>query len=312
MHAAQVTEWGDPPKYIQVPDPSAHNDNSEKQIKVEFVGIHQLVRSRAAGQHYTSGSLPHIPGVDGVGTTSDGQAVYFTTLTHVGAGSLVEKVALESKWVVPLPPHADKLAVATLMNPALACYMGLKTRTHDLPKDFTILITGVTGLSGTVAVGLARLLGAKKVIGVGRDANKLASMSGLDAYVTFAPETSKADAQLLSNTPVDVVLDFLWGSTASTVLQHFQPGPHGVQWVQVGSLSGNEVPISAAMLRSKNITFSGSGPGSWTMEQYAEHLQGTVNAVSKLPKWDKVKVRKLQDIEKVWNEKGAERLIIEI
>ena len=312
MHAAQITKWNDAPKYIEIPNPRPSNDGSGKHIKVEFVGIHQLVRGRATGQHYTSGSLPHIPGVDGVGTTSDGQAVYFTILAIVGAGSLADEVILDPKWVVPLPPNADKLSVATLMNPALASFMGLKTRVHDIPKDFTLLITGVTGLSGTVAVGIARLLGAKHIIGLGRDADKLAAMADLDAFVTFAPETSKQDAELLANTPTDVVLDFLWGSTASTVLQHLKPGPRGVQWVEVGALSGNEVPISANLVRSKNITFCGSGPGSWTMDEYAELLQGMVDAVSKLPKWDKVKVRKLQDIEQVWNEKGPERLVIEI
>lgn len=59
------------------------------------------------------------------------------------------------------------------MNPALSSWMAIKARTKDLPENFTILIMGATTVSGTVAISLARKLGAGKVIGVARNAETL-------------------------------------------------------------------------------------------------------------------------------------------
>ena len=47
-------------------------------IKVLAAAVHPRTRSGARGSHYTSsGKLPLVPGVDGVGTRADGTRVYF-------------------------------------------------------------------------------------------------------------------------------------------------------------------------------------------------------------------------------------------
>ncbi len=93
INAAQVTSWTSPPAYTAVPVPPAPLAGSGiVQIRVLAVGEHQLVRSRAAGKHYTSGPLPHVVGVDGVGRTiPEGKLVYFITL-RTGGGSFAEVV----------------------------------------------------------------------------------------------------------------------------------------------------------------------------------------------------------------------------
>ncbi len=158
MHQAQITEWGQKPKYVEVPDLQAPAAD-EIRIKVSAAGVHNVVHSRASGNHYTSGSLPHVPGIDGTGTTEDGKLVYFSSFD---VGSLSGYVNMEKRRAMPLPEGLDPVQVAGITNPAMSSWMALKTRTTDLPKDFSVLIVGATSASGHVAIHLARTLGAKR------------------------------------------------------------------------------------------------------------------------------------------------------
>jgi NADPH:quinone reductase-like Zn-dependent oxidoreductase len=77
MHAAVVRSFDHPPRYetYDIPEPAGPE---QTLVDVLAVGLHPRVRSGAAGRHYTStGTLPMIPGVDGVGRLPDGQRVYF-------------------------------------------------------------------------------------------------------------------------------------------------------------------------------------------------------------------------------------------
>jgi len=54
MHQAQVQGWGQAPKYIEANESAPGPD--ETRITVLATGVHQVVRSRAAGKHYSSGT----------------------------------------------------------------------------------------------------------------------------------------------------------------------------------------------------------------------------------------------------------------
>ncbi len=67
MHAAVVRSFDHPPRYetYDAPEPAGPD---EALVDVLAVGLHPRVRTGASGRHYTStGTLPMIPGVDGVG-----------------------------------------------------------------------------------------------------------------------------------------------------------------------------------------------------------------------------------------------------
>jgi len=89
MHAALVTKFGQPPVYTEIPKPEPPLASSDLvHIKVLYAGVHQVVRSRASGQHYSVKSSPDqpvhlVPGIDGVGTISTGEYVYFITVQPV-------------------------------------------------------------------------------------------------------------------------------------------------------------------------------------------------------------------------------------
>jgi NADPH:quinone reductase-like Zn-dependent oxidoreductase len=262
MHAAVVTDYAKPPVFAEFRDP----DVGEGQIEVEVLasGVHQLVRSIAAGRHYSSdGSLPFIPGVDGVARRADGSRIY-TGATHSPFGMLAERAAVPAGWAIPIPDALESTVAAAIVNPALSSLLPLDER---LNPGATVLILGATGASGTLAVQLAKRLGAGRVIAAGRnpDALRRTRELGADATISVGGELSGA---LRDAAPdgVDLVLDYVWGPVAEATLSALAANgvdpQRPVQYVEIGALAGDRISLDAAVLRSASIEIAGSGIGS--------------------------------------------------
>lgn len=311
MQTAVVNSWGQAPTYTSVPVPPPHN---AIQIRLLATGQHQIVRSRASGKHYSSGSLPHVPGIDGVGiilanppnTTSPlkvGQTVYFVSF-KVG-GSFSEIVNVPAEFVMPAPEGADPIQLAALMNPAMSSWMALRTKTSDLPKDFTVLIMGATSASGGIAIEASRHLGAGKVIGVARNAEKLDTLN-LDAKILLKEKVEETDYSALGR--MDVILDYIYGAPVVHLLSSLR-SKTPVQYVHIGGLAGTTMELPGSVLRSLDLTIRGSGTGAWTFTQLVKELPGLLGAAGKFAPRD-VKVIKLAEIEQRWQEEsGAERVV---
>src|SRR5579875_977658 len=178
MHAALVTEFGQPPHYATI-DPPVPADG-EVLVDVLAAGLHPRVRSGAAGAHYASSKvLPLVPGVDGVGRTPDGQRVYFLTL-DTAHGSMAEQTLARPGRVLPLPDGADDVIIAAGINPAMSSWVPLRHRVHLQPGQ-GVLVLGATGIAGRMAVQIARHFGASRVVGLGRDPVRLAALTSLGA-----------------------------------------------------------------------------------------------------------------------------------
>ena len=77
MYAAVIRSFENPPVYESFAEPVASNEY-EVLVDVLAAGLHPRVHSQSNGSHYTSsGELPMVPGVDGVGRCRDGSLVYF-------------------------------------------------------------------------------------------------------------------------------------------------------------------------------------------------------------------------------------------
>jgi NADPH:quinone reductase-like Zn-dependent oxidoreductase len=301
MHQAVVTQWGQAPKYTEVADLPAPAEG-EVRIKVLAAGAHRVVLSRAAGQHYSSGPLPHVPGIDGVGKTDDGKTVYFSSFD---VGSFSEYVNMDKRRTIPVPDDLDPVQVAGVANPAMSSWMAMKTRTNDLPKDFSVLVVGATSASGRAAIPLARALGAKKVLGAARSKEALEKL-GLDEAVVIAEDPKQTDFAPASD--VNVILDYVGGDLTSHLFASLKSHTP-IQYVHVGGLSGSDaMSFPGSILRSKNLTIRGSGPGAWSMQDAVRMLPDMIEAMRYVPEQPMKKV-KLEDVEKEWNVAGGERLV---
>ena len=269
MKAAVLHSAESVPVYGDFAEPAAGPDR--QIVDLVATGIHHVTRSVAAGRHYGSGgAYPLIPGLNAVARTHDGQLV-FTSSAPPPYGTFAERIASPDAMRFPLPDGASPAAVAAGVNPGMASWLPLKARQVAAGKLATVLVLGVTGMSGFLAAQNARLLGAARVVGAGR------SQPGLDRAAAAGAETvaltgdRDADAQALA-TALDgdapgLVLDFVWGPVAETAFRALGRRGLGedtadISYIQIGALAGAEAAVPSALLRSRKLTISGSGAGS--------------------------------------------------
>ena len=217
MKAAVVYEPGAAPVCDEFPEPKV--DDAHALVDLVGAGIHQVVRSRVAGRHYSSaGVWPAVPGVDAVARTADGQLVY-TGFVEAPWGTMAERLAVPGQFGVPLPAGADPLAVAAGTNPGMASWLPLGMRRDQRGEAGlgTVLILGATGMSGGLAVDNAFALGAESVVarafagradvlGVDRSADRVARARAAAPAAWF----TVADLRRLPLAPasVDAVVSF--------------------------------------------------------------------------------------------------------
>jgi NADPH:quinone reductase-like Zn-dependent oxidoreductase len=210
MYAAVVRSFNQPPRYEEFPTPRPQNDD-EALVDVIAAGLHPRVLSQADGSHYTSeDELPLVPGIDGVGRAPDGTLRYFV-LPDTTMGAMAEQTVVDLRRSIVLPESSDPLLVAAAMNPAMSSWVALRRRITVEPGQ-SVLVLGATGNAGQMALQVARHLGAGRVIGAGRDPEKLAALPQLGADETVLLDGPGA-AERLGHVAhdVDVVIDYLWG-----------------------------------------------------------------------------------------------------
>lgn len=304
MHTAQVSEWGQPPKYVNVPDLEPLPAGSGLvRIKVQAAGLHSVVRARAAGTHFSSKSLPHVPGTDGVGITVDGRSVYFTTFAT--GGSFSEVVDVPEAAVTLLPSGVDPQQAAALVNPGLSSWMAMKARTQNLPNNFSVFIMGATSASGAIAISLARSLGAAKVIGCARNVEAMSTL-GLDETIQLQSTISETEFSKAAD--VDLILDYLYGPPTEHLFKSLKVSKP-LQYVHIGSLAGPEISLPGSILRSTDLTIRGSGPGAFSYGRLNAEVPRLLEAFKGI-KSSALKIVSLSEVEKTWSEKGDRTIFV--
>jgi NADPH:quinone reductase-like Zn-dependent oxidoreductase len=279
LHAADSV-----PVYGDFDEPVAGEGSEVVQLVAS--GIHPLTRLVATGRHYSrGGAFPVIPGLNAVARTAGGELV-FTSSGKPPYGTFAERIASPGAMRFPLPAGASPEAVAAGVNPGMASWLPLKARLAEAGRLGTVLVLGVTGMSGFLAAQNARLLGAARVVGAGRSQPGLdrAAAAGADPVPLTGDRDADAEAlaKALDGDTPGLVLDFLWGPVAETAFAALAappgpsaapPGPNAAppgpsednpdtKYVQIGALAGAQAAVPASLLASRKLTISGSGAGS--------------------------------------------------
>jgi NADPH2:quinone reductase len=118
-------------------------------------------------------------------------------------------------------------------------------------NDDCVLVLRATSTVGLVATQAAKLLGAKRVVAVGRNPERLKRAAELGADATVSLEEDDLVTAFKEaaggNGPTHIV-DTLWGPPAVAAIQAAAPG-----WrlVQIGQSAGAEVTLASATVRGK-------------------------------------------------------------
>jgi NADPH2:quinone reductase len=271
VKAAVVHGFGDVPSYEDFADPQA--GENDLTVRVKAIALENFDRMTVSGGHYASRHLfplfPAVIGHSGVGTLDDGTLIAFGGVTPPH-GTMAEIAVIPDQhrpFVSTVPAGVDAAVAAALPAAALTSLLPLKYGAKLQPGQ-TVLVNGATGVSGKLAVQIARLLGAGTIVGAGRNRGGLAALPALGATATIdlkAPEdvvTREYAAQ--AGEGYDVVLDFVWGHPTELLLQTLVPTHVGfpgrrVRLFQVGQAAGGRISLAAETLRTSGLEMTGAG-----------------------------------------------------
>jgi len=305
MKAAVLHEIGGIPRYEDFPDPVAGDD--EVVIDVKAVAVENVDKRIAAGAHYASqqytAQLPAIPAFDGIGALPDGTLVGFGNPRRP-YGALAEKTVVPKGAYMPIAEGIDP-AIATVLGTAITG-MSIKTAAGFVPGE-NVLVQGATGVAGRLAVKVARLLGARRIIATGRDNDQLREVQTLGANTvinTAVPDEALARAYLdAKGDGYDVVLDYLWGRPTEILLRSLVPKsfafPKPTRLIQVGESAGAALTLAAESLRTSGVEIYGAAKGLSSQTMHEVYSQVVAWVQTGELTFDVVKVP-LSDIETAW------------
>ena len=267
MHAAVLHTIGEPPRYQEFPEPVVANQEAEAIVHVHAASLKPIDKQMASGSHYASRrELPCVCGSDGVGHLEDGQRVFFGG-PRPPHGAMAERTVVPRAFTFPVPDNVDDETAAALPNPGVSAWLSLSYRAK-LAAGENVLILGATGVTGKLAVKIAKLLGAARVVAAGRNQQQLSKLHdlGADATISLAmPETELIEAfrREAGQSGFQVVIDYVWGRPAEVFLTAMTRNEFAVmqsetRFVQVGESAGPTITLPAAVLRSTALTILGT------------------------------------------------------
>ncbi len=267
MHAAVLHTIGTAPRYQEFPEPVIADKDREVIVHVHAASLKPIDKQLAGGSHYASrGELPRVCGSDGVGHLDGGQRVFFGG-PRPPYGAMAQRTVVPRAFTFPIPDNVNDETAAALPNPAVSAWLSLAYRAK-LVRGENVLILGATGVTGRLAVKIARLLGAARVVAAGRNQQALRALRDLGADATIslvlpAAELSEAFRREAGQSGFQVVIDYVWGPPAEAFLaamtqREFVAIQSETRFVQVGESAAPTITLPAAVLRSTALTILGT------------------------------------------------------
>src|ERR671939_613791 len=166
MRAIRISEWGGP-EVLEL-------------VEVTRAGINFADTHARENTYIARYELPLIPGGEVAGTTPDGGRV----VALVGTGGYAERVAAPRALTVPVPNRvSDGQALGVLLQGLTAWH--LYRTSARIRAGESVVVHAAAGGVGSLAVQLARPMGAGRVIATAssEDKRRLALELGADAAV---------------------------------------------------------------------------------------------------------------------------------
>ena len=318
MKAAVLHELGKPPRYEEFTEPAAGKD--EVIVRVRAASLKAVDKQLASGSHFASPrELPVICGTDGVGDLADGTRVFFGGPRRP-FGAMAQRTVAPAAFCFPIPDSLDDATAAALPNPGVSAWLVLSQRAKVATRE-TVLILGATGVTGKLAVQIARLLGAGRVIASGRNAKALEKLLQLGADATIHldqpdDDLRKAFAQEAGDHGFNVVIDYVWGRPTEVLLAaitrpEFAAINAETRLVQVGESAGPTISLPAAVLRSTALTILGTA-GIPSRDLLVAAMQQVMDWAAKRALQIETECVPLSEIEQVWLRPatGGRRLVV--
>jgi NADPH:quinone reductase len=259
VKAIQLTEFGGPQsmQLVDVPDPEP--TDGQVVVDVARAGINFGDTHMTRNDYLAEQALPLTPGGEVAGTTSDGRRV----AAMLPTGGYAQRVAVDEGWLVPVPDGVSDDQAAGVLVQGLTARSLLK-RSARLEPGETVVVQAAAGGTGSLAVQLAKRMGAGRVIGLASSSEKrdLAMRLGADAAVDSRSEQLRDEiVEANGGQPVDVVLEMAGGDAFEQCLRALAPFGRIVTF-GIASREPNQVSTGALMSHSTAVV------GFWLMHLF--------------------------------------------
>lgn len=317
MRAAVLHELGKPPRAKEFPEPVP--GEGEVLVRVAASSLKSVDKQMAAGTHYASPSeFPIVCGSDGVGWLEDGTRIFFGGPRRP-YGAMAERTVVRRAQCFSIPDKIDEATAAAIPNPGVSAWLSLKHIGKLAPGE-TVLILGATGVTGKVAVQIAKILGAGRVVAAGRNEQRLNALVEMGASATIPLD--KTDEDLIMRfreearqKQFDLIIDYLWGRPTELLLkaitkEDFAVAGPQIRLIEVGESAGPTITLPAAALRSSPLTILGTaGIPPWDV--LADAFQQVVNLAANRELCVDTERVPLSEIENAWTRNtSARRLVV--
>jgi len=265
MKAIQFKEYGGPEVLqlteIEKPTPK----NQEVLIEIKAIGVNYADTARRQGQYVVPTPLPFVPGAEVAGTVVEvgnkvsGVKVGTNVVTLLGsdkATGYAEYTIADERGLIPIPEGIDFEHAVALPLQGLSAYHILKTMGR-LEKGETVLVHAAAGGVGTIAVQLAKLFGAGKVIATASSSEKLelAKQLGADELVNYTEDNWEQKVlDMTGGKGVDVALEMAGGEIFNKTLSCLASFGRLVIY---GVASGEQPTLHPSVLMGKNQSVIG-------------------------------------------------------
>ena len=267
MHAIQQVAFGGPEVLELVEVPVPEPGDGQVLVRVSRAGLNFADTHQREDQYVQRQSLPLIPGSEVAGVRTDtGERV----VALVGHGGYAEYALAPADRTFPIPDGLDDGTALALLLQGLTAWHLYRTCARIRAGESVLVVSGAGGV-GSLAVQLAKPLGAGRVIATASSPEKreLCLSLGADAAIDGSPEGLR-ERLLEANEgrEVDVVLEMAGGELFDIALRAMADMGRMVVY-GISSRDQNEVRTGRLLKRSQSII------GFWLFHylDQREHLE---------------------------------------
>lgn len=249
MRAIQINQFGGPEvlELVDLPDPEPAE--GEVVVEVARVGMNFADTHQRQNDYLAKAELPLIPGGEISGKLADGRRV----AAMLANGGYAEKVAVPEASLVPIPDGVSDDHAAAILLQGLTAWALLGLCGRVSPGE-TVVVEAAAGGTGTLAVQLAKAIGAK-VIGLASTVEKRQLVERLGADATVDSRAGKVGEAIFNaneGRQVDVILQMSGGEAFDQQLEVLAPFGRMVSF-GIASSEPNQVMTQKLMRSSRSV-----------------------------------------------------------
>jgi NADPH2:quinone reductase len=222
MRAIQISEFGGPEVLTMVDLPEPVPREGQVLIDVTRAGVNYADTHSADDSYLAPSTLPFVPGGEVAGRTPDGRRV---VALLAGSGGYAQRAVAHEQMIFDVPESIDDVTALGLIVQGTTAWLLLHRCAHLEPGE-SVVVHAAAGGVGTIAVQLARSMGAGRIIATASSPEKRELARSLGADVAIDPAAEDLTAALREANDghrVDVVLEMTGGRVFDQSLRALAP-----------------------------------------------------------------------------------------